>query len=425
MASAAVIPAICPRETASQTVRQNFKIAASVLGLDPNMQAVLTTPLRELSIEVPVQMDDGRTQVFSGVRVQHNDVRGPVMGGVRFTPGFDLELARALAELTTWKTALARVPFGGANGGIDCDPAKLSKSELERLAKEFISRFHAVLGPFNDVAMPDVNTDSQIMGWMFEQYSGARDHTAGAITGKPRDLGGSAGRELAFGRGIACMLRQAARDLNLDLKGLRVAIHGFGNAGFHAAQAVEELGCRVVAVSDIQGGVYSQKGLPLRDVNRHARKHGSVAGFSRAAAIDNAELLECDCHVLVMAAVESAINSGNAGRVRAKLILEGTDLAVTPVADEVLESRGVAVVPDVLANAGGVIASYFEWEQNLQQTAWSEEHVLRELETLMLRAYEAVARRTRERKQLMRTAANSLAIERVAQCERLRRTPRG
>ncbi|HEX6467404.1 MAG TPA: Glu/Leu/Phe/Val dehydrogenase dimerization domain-containing protein [Terriglobales bacterium] len=428
MASAVATPALRPRETASHTAQLNFQLAAAALGLDNNIQAVLTTPLRERLVEIPVRMDDGRTQPFTGVRIQHNNARGPVLGGIRFTPNLDLELARALAEVTTWKTALMAVPFGGASGGVSCDPPALSKSELERLTRQFVSHIHGMIGPYQDVAMPDLNANSQIMGWMFEQYAGSpQGHTAGAIAGKPLQCGGSAGRERASGRGVALMLRESARDLDLELKNLKVAIYGFGNVGSHAAQAIAEMGCRIVAISDIHGGVYSEKGLSLRDLQKHVRKHGSLARFSEAAPLSNTELLECECDVLVLAAVESVVNSGNADQVRARLILEGADLAITSTADELLHARGVAVVPDLLAGAGGAIASYLEWAQNLQRTAWSEEQVMRELEILMLRAYRSATTRARERKQLLRTAAYSMGIERVARCERLRaqQSPRG
>jgi glutamate dehydrogenase (NAD(P)+) len=329
---------------------------------------------------------------------------------------------RALAEAMTWKTAVVNIPFGGAKGGVTCDPTQMSLREVERLTRRFTSRIHRMLGPFRDIPAPDVNTNAQVMTWLFDEFSSAEGYTPACVTGKPVEMGGSLGREQATGRGVALMVREAARDLSLDLTQLRVAVQGFGNVGSNAALLIEELGCRIVAVSDVFGGVYRADGMAVRDLIAHLRSTGSVVGFPGAQPLSNADLLECNCDVLVPAALECVLHTGNAARVKARLIVEGANLPTTAGADEILQRQGVVVVPDILANAGGVTCSYFEWAQNLQQVFWDEEHVNRELEKIMVRAYQNVAGRASKEKISLRTSAYCVAVERVARAERLRGT---
>jgi glutamate dehydrogenase (NAD(P)+) len=417
---ATAIPAV--RESAIEITRRNFQLAAQRLGLDADMQTLLSTPFREVRVEVPVRMDDGKLKVFVGYRVQHNSSRGPAKGGIRYHPMVDVDEVRALAEAMTWKTAVANVPFGGAKGGIAVDPTQMSLGELERLTRRYTSRIHLLLGPYRDVPAPDVNTNAQVMTWIFDSYSAAHGYTPACVTGKPVEMGGSQGREQATGRGVALMVREVARDQSLELGKLRMAVQGFGNVGSNAALLVAELGCKVVAVSDVFGAIHNPTGLDVARLREHVKATGKVAGFPGSEKISNEDLLECDCDVLVPAALECVLHGGNAGRVKAKVIVEGANLPTTPSADAVLEQKGVTVVPDILANAGGVTCSYFEWAQNLQQVFWDESHVNAELEKYMTRAYRAVADRARSDKSSLRVAAYCVAVERVARAEKLRGT---
>jgi glutamate dehydrogenase (NAD(P)+) len=410
------------RESAIEITRGNFRIAAQRLGLDPDIQTLLSTPFRELRVDVPVRMDDGRLKVFIGYRVQHNGVRGPAKGGIRYHPNVDIDEVRALAEAMTWKTAVVNIPFGGAKGGVTCEPSQMSLGELEKLTRKFTSRIHLILGPYRDVPAPDVNTNAQVMTWLFDEYSSAHGYTPACCTGKPIDLGGSLGREQATGRGVSFMVREAAKDLGLELGKLRVCVQGFGNVGSNAALLIEELGCKIVGVSDVKGGVYSARGLKVAELLAHLKHTGSVIGFPSAESLTNEELLEADCDVLVPAALECVLHGGNAARVKARLIVEGANLPTTPSADEILRQRGVTVIPDILANAGGVTCSYFEWAQNLQQVFWEEAHVNAELDKVMVKAYRTVADRARAEQVQLRTAAYCVAVERVARAEKLRGT---
>jgi len=422
MVRAAAVPASALVESALDITRNNFNKAADHLGLEKEMRVLLSTPFRELRVEVPIRMDDGKLRVFVGYRVQHSGVRGPAKGGIRYHPAVDLDEVRALAAAMTWKTAVVNIPFGGAKGGIQCDPAAMSASELERLTRRYISRIHLVLGPYRDVPAPDMNTNAQTMAWIFDQYSASNGYTPACVTGKPLEMGGSQGREQATGRGVSLVLREAAKDLGLKLPTLKVAVQGFGNVGSNAAALIAELGCKIVAVGDASGAVYRKEGFKIAELKQYVKKKGSVSGFPGADPISNEELLELQCDVLIPAALECVINSRNAERIKAKLIVEGANLPTTTAADEILERRGVLVVPDILANAGGVTCSYFEWAQNLQQVFWDEEHVNEELEKIMVRAYRAVADRAKKEKLSLRTAAYAVAIERVARAEKLRGT---
>lgn len=417
---ATAIPAPGAREDALEITRRNFQMAAERLRLDAAMQTLLNTPFREVRVEVPVRMDNGRLQVFSGYRVQHNGARGPVKGGLRFHPAVDMDEVRALAAAMTWKTALMNVPFGGATGGINCDPKKMSAGELERLTRCFVSRIHMFLGPHSDVLAPDVNTDGQVMTWIFDEFSKAHGPTPACVTGKPLDVGGLLGREQATGRGISLMLREAARDLEMPLSGLRVAIQGFGNVGRYAALLLAEMGCKIVAVSNSKGGIYNRSGFVVPDLLGHLKSSRNLKGFPGAKEISNEELLGCDCDALVPAALECVLHANNASQIKARLVVEGANLPTTPSADAILERRGVTVVPDILANAGGVTCSYFEWAQNLQQVTWTEEQVNSELERILVRAYRETVEWAKRERTSLRVAAYCIAVERVARVEKLR-----
>ena len=419
---ASAFPGIGVKESPIEVTRANFLIAARRLGLGADIQTLLSTPFREVHVEVPVRMDDGKLKVFTGYRVQHNGVRGPAKGGLRFHPSVHIDEIRALAAAMTWKTAVVNIPFGGAKGGVTCDPSQMSLAELERLTRRFTSRIHLLLGPYRDIPAPDVNTNSQVMMWVFDEYSKSHGYTPACVTGKPLEMGGSLGREQATGRGISFMVREAASDLGMGLKGLRIAVQGFGNVGANAVALIAALGCKIVAVSDVRGGIYAARGINPQDLRAHVAAAGSVAGFAGADRISNEELLQCDCDVLVPAALECVLHSGNAGRVRAKLIVEGANLPTTPSADAIFEQRGITVVPDILANAGGVTCSYFEWAQNLQQVMWTEERVNHDLEEIMLRAYREVRDRGKKERISLRAAAYCIAVERVARVEKLRGT---
>jgi glutamate dehydrogenase (NAD(P)+) len=420
MVSAAAVPGVSVRESARETALTNFEIAARKLGLDEYMRAILLTPMRQTAVEIPLQMDDETIRVFKGARVQHNGVRGPAMGGLRFSPSADLELMSALAEITTWKNAVLAIPFGGAHGGVLCDPMELSQTERERLTRQFISRVHVMLGPYRDVIMPDRNTDAQIMEWAFDEYCSIHGFTAGCVTGKPADLGGYPASEQAVGRGIAVIFRQIASGLGFSLRGLRIAIHGFNRTGAQAAAVLDAMGGRIIAVSDVHSAIRSRFGLDLKEFEQHVQEHGSVTGFPGTDALCPSELLECGCDVLVLASDDTTLTACNASRVRAKCVVEGVDLAITPAADCILEGRGVTIIPDLLANTGGVTASYLEWAQNLQRVFWEEDYSNRQLEIFLDRACQAVVQRAKRNRLSLRIAAYSLGIERVARCERLR-----
>jgi glutamate dehydrogenase (NAD(P)+) len=418
------IPRPAPLDSAATIVARNFELAAHDLGLDDAEQRLLRTPFRETKVALPIHMDDGSVKVFTGYRVQHSGARGPAKGGIRFHPAVSNGEIRALAELMTWKSALVDVPFGGAKGGVACDPARMSKAELERLTRKYVARLHRVLGPYRDVLAPDVNTNPEVMAWILDEFSALHGYSPACVTSKPVELGGLRGRSQATGRGIAIVLSDHMRSVGSTLRRLRVAIQGFGNVGSNAARFLTERGCEVVAVSDIYGGIVSRSGdgLPLRAVMAHARVTGSVSDFPDADLISNEELLQLDCDVLIPAALEGALHADNAGAVRAKIIVEGANLPTTPEADEILETKGVTVLPDLLVNAGGVIASYFEWTQSLQQIPWTEDRVSRELEGHLGRAYRDVAARATRENTSLRRAAYAIAVDRVARAEALRGT---
>jgi glutamate dehydrogenase (NAD(P)+) len=403
-----------------QAVTLFFDRAADHIGLADEMREVLRTSYRELSVQVPVRMDDGRLEVFRGYRVQHNAARGPYKGGIRYHPDADLDEVRALAALMTWKTAVVDIPFGGAKGGVQCDPVTMSTGEKQRLTRRFVQTISYLLGVNRDIPAPDVNTDAQTMAWMMDAYSARYGYTPAIVTGKPIPLGGSQGRDAATGRGVVYCIEEAARDLRIDLEGATVAVQGFGNVGSWVARLIGELGCKVVAVSDVRGGVYGEDGLSVPALYEHAREHGSVTEAPGTEQITNEELLELDVDLLVPAALDRVVNAQNAARVKARLVAEGANHPVTPAADEILNDRGAIVIPDILANAGGVTVSYFEWVQNIQQFRWDEEHVNAELRKTMSRAWKDVHGRATVDGIPLRLAAFAIAVEKVDEADRLR-----
>jgi glutamate dehydrogenase (NAD(P)+) len=369
-----------------------------------------------------VRLDDGSLKVFNGYRIQHNGVRGPAKGGIRYHQLVTVDEVTALAEAMTWKTALVNIPFGGAKGGIVCNPHAMSPRELEMLTRKYTSRIELILGPYRDVPAPDMNTNSQIMAWIFDEYSEHHGYTPACVTGKPVELGGSLGREQATGNGVVTVIRELMRELGKPLAGATAALQGFGNVGSHAARALARESCRILAISDYFGGIFSSKGIDVDALFAHKAATGKIQGLAGTEPLSNEDLLELDCDVLIPAALESVIHRGNAERVRAKVIAEAANLPTTPDADEILERRGVTILPDVLTNAGGVTVSYFEWTQNLQQLFWEEQRVFEEMERILVKAFHNVVARSRSEKVSLRTAAYLIAVERVARAEKLRGT---
>ena len=396
--------------------------AAQVLQLDPDMHAFLREPMREFHFTIPVRMDDGRTRVFKGFRVQYNDARGPAKGGIRFHPDETIDTVRALAAWMTWKTAVADLPLGGAKGGVICNPREMSRDELERLSRSYVRRIARNVGLFQDVPAPDVNTNAQIMSWMLDEYETLMGHhEPGVITGKPLELGGSAGRPPATAMGGIVTIRETGKVLGIDLEGATCAIQGYGNVGSFAHKlAVEVLGLKVVAVSDEFGAIYNGQGLAYEDVFGHVRESGRVPGYTGADAITNAELLEMDVDVLIPGAIENQLTGQNADNVKARIIAELANGPTTPEADDILNDKGIYIIPDFLCNAGGVTVSYFEMVQNAYQFYWDDDLVQRRLDTSMTTAFHAVHNMAARRKVPNRVAAYLVAIERVAQAVRLR-----
>jgi glutamate dehydrogenase (NAD(P)+) len=394
-----------------------------VLGLTPAEVEPLKHPKRQVIVTLPVAMDDGSVQIFTGYRVLHDNTRGPGKGGVRFHPEVDIDEVKALAAWMSWKCALVDVAFGGAKGGVTCDPRKLSIGELERLTRRYTAEIFEVIGPNLDIPAPDVGTDARVMAWMMDTYSMKRGYVEpGVVTGKPIVLGGSLGREAATGRGIVVTTREALHDLDMSIEGVRVAVQGFGNVGSNAARLLAEAGATIVAVSDVSGGIYKADGLDIPALLRHRSEHGVVQGFPGAEPLTNDELLTLRCDVLVPAALEGQLHEGNADRVRAKLIVEGANGPTTAEGDEIFRSRGIPVVPDIMANSGGVVVSYFEWVQDRYGFFWTEAEVNQRLEEKMVAAYAAL-RGAIEKYDLvndLRTAAYTVAMQRILEARRLR-----
>ena len=397
-----------------------FDRAANRLGLADGVRDMLRKPWRELSVSVPVRMDDGTIEVFNGYRIQHNGVRGPYKGGVRYHPKADQDEVRALASLMTWKNAIVDIPFGGAKGGVQCDPHALSSGELNRLTRRYTTNIEHLIAVNRDILAPDLGTNAQTMAWMMDAYGQIHGYTPGIVTGKPVELGGSVGREQATGRGVLFVMRSVAADLGMDPDGARIVIQGFGNVGSWTARIAGELGCKVVAVSDANGGVHNDAGLDVDALVAHSDEAGTVVGFPGADSIGNDELLELDCEVLVPAAVGRVVHEGNASRVRAGLVIEAANHPLTPEADAILEDRGVTVIPDILVNAGGVIVSYFEWTQNLYQHRWTLEEVNEELDAIITKAYRTVRETALAEDISYRDAAFLVGVGRVTKVALLR-----
>lgn len=398
-----------------------FDAAADHLGLEPGIRSVLRAPQREYTVHFPVRLDDGSVAVFTGYRVQHNVARGPAKGGLRYHPRTDIDEVRALAMWMTWKCALVDVPFGGAKGGVTCDPTALSERELEALTRRFATELEAIAGPDSDIPAPDVGTNARTMAWIVDTISMHRSYSIpGVVTGKPIEIGGSVGRADATGQGIVYAVADAASRIGLDLAGATVAVQGFGNVGEATARLLHKAGARIVAVSDVGGGVRNPDGLDLPALARRVRETGTVAGAPRCGSIDSETLFGLDVDVLVLAALEGQIDASNAGRVRARILAEGANGPTDPSADPILASHGVVVVPDILCNAGGVVVSYYEWAQNRAALAWTREEVDERLRRRILSAGEAVWQRATVDGITPRLAAYVIAVERVANATRLR-----
>ncbi len=402
--------------------RNQFDRAADLVGLESYMRRILTAPFREVQVEIPVRMDDGRIEVFTGYRIQHNGARGPCKGGIRYHPHADHDEVLGLATIMTWKTALMDIPFGGAKGGVAVDPRKLSPLELERLTRRFTQRISIVLGPYRDIPAPDVNTNAQVMAWILDEYSSRQGYTPAVVTGKPVALGGSLGRDEATGRGVMYVMMEYGRDFGIPLKGSRVVIQGFGNVGGHLARLlVAEAGAIVIGVSDVDGGIVNERGLDVPGLLAHTGERRPLSSWRGGGAITNDELWSVKCDWLVPAALGGVITrETNAQTIDCRVVVEGANGPTTPTADLILAERGIAVIPDFLANAGGVTVSYYEWAQNLQQYRWSHEKVNDELRTTITKAYSAVRDLAKERAVTFRTAAYAIALQRVAEAERLR-----
>ncbi len=403
-------------DSAWETALAQLDEVAELMGLAPGVHETLRSPKRALIVAVPFRRDDGSTKVVQGYRVHHNVTRGPAKGGIRYYPGVDLDEVKALAMWMTWKCAIVNIPFGGAKGGVSVDPKNLSRAELERMTRRYASEILPLIGPERDIPAPDMNTNEEIMSWIMDTYSINQGYSVpGVVTGKPVAIGGSRGRAGATSRGVMYMVFSTLRKLGIPIEEASIAIQGYGKVGGFAAQLLHDSGCRVVAVSDVEGGLYRKKGLDPEAINRYKRESGTVVGFAGADPISNDELLEIECDVLVPAAIEGVISSRNADRVKASIIVEAANGPITFEADKVLNDRGVFVIPDILANAGGVTVSYFEWVQDLQAYFWSEEMINARLREIMEGAFNAVFKLHKSKGLTMRQAAHWIGVGRVAE----------
>jgi glutamate dehydrogenase (NAD(P)+) len=403
------------RSPASEMAVRQFEIAADKLRLDENIAARLKRPDRSLIVSVPTRMDDGRVHVFTGYRVQHNDVLGPFKGGIRYHPEVNLGEVSALAMWMTWKCSLVGLPLGGAKGGIACDPAELSRNELQAMTRRFTAEIINFIGPETDVPAPDMGTNEQVMAWLMDTYSQHKGHAVPEIvTGKPVDIGGTLGRREATGRGVVYTIIEAAKHLGMDLASCTAAVQGFGNVGSIVVKELANIGVKIIAVSDRTGGRYQQKGLPVERLHEAANKAHGLEGCSYGEKISNAELLELKCDILVPAALEMQITDHNVGRLQCRLLAEGANGPTTLEADAVMREKGIFLIPDVLANAGGVVVSYFEWVQDLQNFFWTEDEVNKKLKDILVRAFHEVLNMSQQQKVDMRLGALMIAINRVA-----------
>tara|TARA_B100000614_G_scaffold260771_1_gene288526 strand:+ start:725 stop:1966 length:1242 start_codon:yes stop_codon:yes gene_type:complete len=397
-----------------------FNRAADLIGLDETIRTSLNVPDRELMVEVPLRKDDGTIESFRGYRVQHNNSRGPFKGGIRYHEEVDLDEVRSLAALMTWKTALVDIPYGGGKGGISVNPSTLSELELERLSRRFFRAINPIIGVNRDIPAPDVNTNPQIMAWFMDEYGMINGHTPGIVTGKPIELGGSLGRNAATGKGTAIIARETANLLNMDLEGASAVIQGFGNVGSFAGRFLNEMGSKIIAVSDVNGGLYDPDGLDITSLIEYNNKNGTIKGFSQGDLVSNEDILNIECDFLIPAALGGVIHKMNVEKLNCRVIIEAANGPVTPPADDILFKKGVYVVPDILTNAGGVTVSYFEWVQNLQQFQWTEDEVNAKLESKMVAAFKEVGNMMKLKDTSMRMAAFAVAIDRVANSFELR-----
>lgn len=398
-----------------------FDKALAYLDVNPKIAAWLRIPERELQVRFPVKMDDGSIRTFAGYRVHHNLARGPTKGGIRYSPEVDLDEVRALAMWMTWKTAIVDIPYGGAKGGVECNPRELTANEMERLTRRYAAKISILIGEESDIPAPDVNTNPQTMAWIMDTISMDQGYTElGVVTGKPVEVGGSLGRFAATGRGVVFTALEALKVLDISVEGATTVVQGFGNVGSMAAQFMHEAGARVIAVSDVEGGIYNPDGIDVEALMHHVSQEGTVVTYPDVSPIANAEMLELPCDVLIPAAIENQLTSENAHDIRAKLIVEGANGPTTPEADDILRDRGIFIVPDILANAGGVTVSYFEWVQDLQSYFWSESAVNKELRRIMIRSFYDVLELAESKDVDMRTGALILAVQRVAEAVRIR-----
>ena len=397
-----------------------FERAADKLGLEENFSNSLMMPDRELAVEVPLNRDDGSLAVFKGYRIQHNNARGPFKGGIRYHQEVDLDEVRALAALMTYKTAVVDIPYGGGKGGITIDPRDYSERELEQLSRRFFRRISPIIGVNKDIPAPDVNTNAQIMAWFMDEYSQNHGYSPGIVTGKPIDLGGSLGREAATGRGVYFTIREAAAEFEVDLSEATAVIQGFGNVGSFAAKFLHEAGCKVIAVSDVTGGLHEPNGLDISSLTDYVKENQVIEGSGQGKKLSNEELLTIQCDFLVPAALGGVIHKMNADNLNCRFVIEAANGPTTPPGDEILFDKSIPVIPDILTNAGGVTVSYFEWVQNLQQFKWEEDDVNAKLEKKMVSAYSEVSALRKEKKVSFRTAAFMVAIDRVARSVKLR-----
>jgi glutamate dehydrogenase (NAD(P)+) len=403
-----------------EIVRHYFDRAAEQLGIADDVRTVFWEPYREVTVQIPVKLSDGKVHTYSGYRIQHNGARGPYKGGIRFHPEVDIDEVRALASLMTWKTAVAGVPFGGAKGGVNCPAGELDSSEVQKISRSFMDKVEKVLGPTRDIAAPDVNTNAQVMAWMMDEYGKLHGHTPAIVTGKPIALEGSYGREAATGRGCVYMYREAAPHLGMSPAETTFAVQGYGNVGSWAARIMQQLGCTMVAVSDANGAIRNDDGIDANDLYEFISSGGKITEFEAAETLDPADLIAVPCDVFIPAALGGMIHEGNADRMETRMVIEGANSPTTPAADEILQGKGVYVIPDVMANAGGVVCSYFEWVQNLQHFRWDEREVNDKLGNIMRRAYREVSARAREENLPLRQAAYLVGIERVVEAARTR-----
>jgi glutamate dehydrogenase (NAD(P)+) len=398
----------------------SYQKAVELLGLKPEIAKALEMPDRELTVEVPFRLDSGKVESLVGFRVQHNNTRGPFKGGIRYHHHVDLAEVRSLAALMTWKTSLLDIPYGGGKGGIQIDTSKYSRNEMERLSRRFFRAIDPFIGPNIDIPAPDVNTNAQVMGWFMDEYSQTHGYTPACVTGKPLELGGSEGREHATGKGTAITVRETSKNYDVDLENATVVVQGFGNVGSFAAKFLDDYGCKIIAVSDVTGGVHDPNGLDVPSLFDYNYEHRTIDGCGQGQKLTNEELLALECDYLIPAALGGAINEKNVDTINCKIVIEAANGPVTPEAADVLWSKKVPIIPDILTNAGGVTVSYFEWVQNLQQFKWELEEVDTKLETKMVKAFEEVYAIKQEKNVPMRIASFMVAIDRVARSYELR-----